>query len=80
VLFIIVAGFIACGILIYSVLIMRFARRHQAAAIGGLGSVLPVQAEKTKTNDDTQKALQELIQLFEPYEAPRSATPHQVKN
>ena len=77
VLFIIVAGVIACGILIYSVLIMRLARRLEAAAIGGLGSILPVRAEKTETNDDTQKALQELIQLFDPYEAPRSATPHQ---
>ena len=64
VLSIIVAGFIVCGILIYSVLIMRFARRHEAAAIGGLGSVLPAQAEKTETNDHTQNALQELIQLF----------------
>jgi hypothetical protein len=80
VLFIIVAGFIVCGILIYSVRIMRLARRLEAAAIGGLGSILPVQAEKTETNDDTQKALQELIQLFEPYEAPRSAKPRQVKN
>ena len=75
VLFIIVAGVIACGILIYSVLIMRLARRLEAAAIGGLGPILPVRAEKTETNDDTQKVLQELIQLFDPYEAPRSATP-----
>ena len=69
VLFIIVAGFIVCGIL-YSLLIVRFARRHEAAAIGGLGSVLPAQAEKTETNDHTQNALQELIQLLGPYEAP----------
>ena len=80
VLFIIVAGFIVCGILIYSLLIVRFARRHEAAAIGGLGSVLPAQAEKTETNDHTQNALQELIQLLGPYEAPRLATIRQVKN
>ena len=80
VLFIIVAAFIVCGILIYSLLIVRFARRHEAAATGGLGSVLPAQSEKTETNDHTQNALQELIQILGPYEAPRSAAIRQVRN
>ena len=69
ILILIVAVFVVVATLI-GVVTIRLARAHKAAAVIRQSSDLPAHAEKSRTNDDAGRALRELIQLLEPYEAP----------